>query len=230
MQSFSGLDVAVSSAGGWLHGYCGRSSDHPGALLHWGCLCPGATVTGCADPHVRPVFVVPSSAFAGFRFPREVIVLAVRWYLRFGLSYRDVEELLAERGIEVDQITVYRGVQPFTPVLADAARPCRHSVGDCWYVDETYVKVAGRWRDVYRAVDHIARSSTCTFPHDARPQAATSSGIGVDKHWIVRAAKTAPCGNGHEHRPPGRARVTCSDVDGSKSLLVSGFFVGTQRA
>jgi transposase-like protein len=50
----------------------------------------------------------PRSGFAGFRFPREVIVLAVRWYLRYGLSYRDVEELLAERGIEVDHVTVYR--------------------------------------------------------------------------------------------------------------------------
>ncbi|MGI8679772.1 MAG: hypothetical protein ACR2LX_14050, partial [Jatrophihabitans sp.] len=63
-----------------------------------------------------------SSAPAGYRFPREVIAVAVRWYLRCGLSYRDVEELLAERGIEVDHLTVYR----------------------C-FVDETYVKVAGRW-------------------------------------------------------------------------------------
>ena len=68
------------------------------------------------------------SAFAGFRFPPEVIVVAVRWYLRFGLSYRDVEELLAERGIEVDHVTVYRWVQRFTPLLADAARFCRHAV------------------------------------------------------------------------------------------------------
>ena len=59
----------------------------------------------------------PQSGFAGFRFPREVIVLAVRWYLRYGLSYRDVEELLAERGIEVDHVTVYRWVQRFTPLL-----------------------------------------------------------------------------------------------------------------
>jgi transposase-like protein len=61
----------------------------------------------------------------------------VRWYLRFGLSYRDVEELLAQRGIEVDHITVYRWVQRFTPALADVARPRPHSVGDGWYVDET---------------------------------------------------------------------------------------------
>lgn len=54
--------------------------------------------------------MVPSSAFVGFRFPPEIIVLAVRWYLRYGLSYRDVEELLGERGIEVDHVTIYRCV------------------------------------------------------------------------------------------------------------------------
>ena len=86
-----------------------------------------------------------------------MIVLAVRWYLRFGLSYRDVEELLAERGVDVDHVTIYRWVQRFTPLLADAARPCRHLVGDRWQMDETYVKVAGRWRYVYRAIDQFGQ-------------------------------------------------------------------------
>jgi IS6 family transposase len=84
----------------------------------------------CAAP-------VPRSAFAGFRFPPDVIVVAVRWYLRFGLSYRDVEELRTERGVQVDHVTIYRWVQRFTPLLAGAARPCRHAVGDRWFVDET---------------------------------------------------------------------------------------------
>jgi len=85
--------------------------------------------------HVR----VPAarSTFAGFRFPPEVITVAVRWYLRYGLSYRDVEELLAERGIEIDHVTVFRRVQRFTPLLIDAARPCRHVPGDRWFADET---------------------------------------------------------------------------------------------
>jgi len=86
-----------------------------------------------------------------------VIVLAVRWYLRFGLSYRDVEELLTERGVEVDHVTVYRWVLRFAPLLAEAARPCRHAVGSRWRVDETYVKVAGRWRYVYRAIDQFGQ-------------------------------------------------------------------------
>ena len=73
---------------------------------------------------------VDRSAFAGFRFPVEVITVAVRWYLRYSLSYRDVEELLAERGIEVDHVTVYRWVQRFAPLFADTGRPLRHAAGD----------------------------------------------------------------------------------------------------
>jgi len=95
----------------------------------------------------------PTSAFTGFRFPPDVIMVAVRLYLRYHLSYRDVEELLLERGVEADHVTIFRWVQRFTPLLADAARFCRHAPGDRWFVDETYVKVNGVWRYVYRAVD-----------------------------------------------------------------------------
>jgi hypothetical protein len=95
----------------------------------------------------------PRSAFAGFRFPPDVIMVAVRLYLRYDLSYRDVEELVLERGVEVDHVTVFRWVQRFTLLLADAARFCRHAPGDRWFTDETYVKVNGVWRYVYLAVD-----------------------------------------------------------------------------
>jgi len=132
----------------------------------------------------RPI-TPQQSAFAGFRFPPDVIVLATRWYLRFGLSYRDVEELLAERGIEVDHVTVYRWVLRFTPLLADAARPCRHAVGDRWFVDETYVKVAGRWRYVYRAIDQFGQvmdvfvSLSVTSPQPA----GSSNGPSPRRRW-----------------------------------------------
>jgi transposase-like protein len=78
----------------------------------------------------------PKSAFAGFRFPPEVIVIAVRWYLRYNL---------------------FRWVRRFTPLLADAARFTRHSPGDRWCVDETYVKVNRAWRYVYRAADQYGQ-------------------------------------------------------------------------
>jgi transposase-like protein len=79
----------------------------------------------------------PRSAFAGFRFPPEVIVVAVRWYLSFNLSYRGVEELLIERGVQVDHGSVFRWVQRFTPLVGDAARFARHALGDRWSVDGT---------------------------------------------------------------------------------------------
>jgi transposase-like protein len=86
-----------------------------------------------------------------------VITITVRWYLRYRLSYRDVEELLAERGINVDHASVYRWVQRFTPLLIDAARPCRHTPGDRWFVDETHVTVSGRWAYLYRAIDQFGQ-------------------------------------------------------------------------
>jgi IS6 family transposase len=66
-------------------------------------------------PHRPAAVPAPRSSFVRFRFPPAVIMLAVRWYLRYGLSYRDVEELLAERGIVVDHVTIYRWVQRSTP-------------------------------------------------------------------------------------------------------------------
>jgi len=114
----------------------------------------GGETPGMRRRRTRPA-PLPRSAFAGFRFPSDVIVLAVRGYLRFSLSYRDVEELLTERGIQADHVTIYRWVLRFAPLLADAARPRRHAVGDRWQVDETYV--AGRWRYVYRAVDQFGQ-------------------------------------------------------------------------
>jgi IS6 family transposase len=74
-------------------------------------------------------------------------LLAVSWYLRFGWSFRDLEELRAERGVEVDHVRLHRWVQRFTRLLIDAARPCPHVVGRRWF-DETDVKVAGVWRSV----------------------------------------------------------------------------------
>jgi transposase-like protein len=95
--------------------------------------------------------------FAGFRFPREVIAVAVRWYLQYGLSCRDVEGRLAERGVTVDHVTVFRWVQRFTPEFIEAARLCRHAPGDRWFAGETYVKVSGRWTYLYRAIDQYGQ-------------------------------------------------------------------------
>jgi transposase-like protein len=94
-----------------------------------------------------------SSAFSRHNLPDDLIALAVRWYLRYRLSLADVVEWLAERGISVDRSTVYRWVQRFTPLFQDAARPYRRRVGSKWRVDETYLRLRGRWVYCYRAID-----------------------------------------------------------------------------
>ena len=133
----------------------------------------------------RPVVAPrPRSGFSGFRFPPEVITVAVRWYLRYGLSYRDVEELLAERRVDVDHVTIYRWVQRFTPLLINAARPCRHTTGDRWFVDETYIKIAGRWVYLYRAIDQY-RQVIDVLVSRTRDLAAT-------RRFFARALEHAP--------------------------------------
>src|SRR5918912_2245571 len=114
-------------------------------------------------------------------------MLPVRWYLRLGPSYRDVEELLAERGLHVDHVTIYRWVHRFTPLLAEAARPSRRPIGDRWYVDETYVKVGGHWRYVYRAVDQYGQVIDI-YVSTRRDAAAARAYF----HRAVATAGTAP--------------------------------------
>ena len=94
-----------------------------------------------------------ATPFSGYRFPPDVIALAVRWYLRFRLSYADVAELLAERGVRVDASTIYDWVREFAPLYEEAARPFRRAVGSSWSVDETYTKVGGKAAYIYRAID-----------------------------------------------------------------------------
>jgi hypothetical protein len=80
------------------------------------------------------------------QFEPEVILLAVGWYLRFSMSYRDVEELLAERGLHADHVTVWRWVQRYAPELQRCLRRHLKPTNDSWRMDETYVRVKGRWR------------------------------------------------------------------------------------
>ena len=129
------------------------------AVLHW--LRPRLSGETAGMRTRRPRSApLPRSAFAGFRFPPDVIVLAVRWYLRFGLSYRDVEELLTERGVQGRPrhrlqvgTTVHGVVRRRRPV-------CGHAPGDRWHIDGTYLKVNGIWRCAYRASPITERRST----------------------------------------------------------------------
>ena len=98
-----------------------------------------------------------SSAFSRRGFPDDIIALAVRWYVRYRLSYAEVSELLAERGVLVDQSTIYRWVQRFLPLIGEAARKYRHPIGPDWRVDETYARIRGRWHYIYRAIDGVGQ-------------------------------------------------------------------------
>jgi len=83
----------------------------------------------------------------------EIILLCVRWYLRYSLSYRDLEEMMREGGLHVDHTTIYRWVQHYAPELEKRCRPHLKATTDSWRVDETYVKVKKVWMYLYRAVD-----------------------------------------------------------------------------
>ncbi len=89
-------------------------------------------------------------------FEAEIILLCVRWYVRYSLSYRDLEEMMRERGLHVDHTTIYRWVQHYAPELEKRSKPHLKATTDSWRVDETYVKVKKVWMYLYRAVDSQA--------------------------------------------------------------------------
>lgn len=93
------------------------------------------------------------SPFKHHRFPPDIILCAVRWYLRYPLSYQDVVDLLAEREIAVDRSTVYRWVVKFGPELTTRTEKHLRRASVDWHVDETYIRVGGTWRYLWRAVD-----------------------------------------------------------------------------
>jgi transposase-like protein len=86
-------------------------------------------------------------------YPLDVILLSVRWYVAYSLSLRNLEEMIAERGFEVDHSTVHRWVIKLVPLFGKAFRKHKRLVGKSWRMDETYVKVKGQWKYLYRAVD-----------------------------------------------------------------------------
>ena len=92
-------------------------------------------------------------SFKGAHFPQDIILMGVRWYVAYPLSYRHVEELMEERGVSVDHATVQRWVVKYSPQLEEAFHHRKRSVGRSWRMDETYIRVKGEWRYLYRAMD-----------------------------------------------------------------------------
>jgi IS6 family transposase len=93
------------------------------------------------------------SLFKRRRFPVEIILLCVRWYCKYGISYRDLAEMMHERGVDVDPSTIFRWVQRYAPEIEKRIRPYQGHRSGSWRVDETYVRVGGKWKYLFRAVD-----------------------------------------------------------------------------
>src|SRR6202162_3011280 len=155
------------------------------------------------------MLVLTSSVCGLFKwrqFEPEVILLAVGWYLRFSLSYRDVEELLAERGVHANHVTVWRWVQRYAPELQQRLRPHLKPTDDSWRMDETYVRVKGKWRYLYRAVD--STGATLDFLLSAKQDAAAAKrfiakALGRQNHTVPRVINT----DGHASYPPAIAQL-----------------------
>ncbi len=99
--------------------------------------------------------------FSGRHFTKDIILQAIRWYIRYSLSYRDLREILTERGISIHHTTLLRWVQKYSPQLEAVHRKRRKASGTSWRMDETYIKVKGEWFYLYRAVD--TRGATVDF-------------------------------------------------------------------
>ena len=145
------------------------------------------------------------------QFEPEVILLAVGWYLRFSLSYRDVEELLAERGVHADHVTVWRWVQRYAPEMERRLRSKLKPTNDSWRVDETYIRVKGKWRYLYRAVD--SSGATLDFLLSAKQDAAAAKrflakALGRQNHPMPRVVNT----DGHSAYPPAIVRLKAEGV------------------
>ena len=112
----------------------------------------------------RSVFMSHPALFKWKHFQPEIILLNVRWYCRDALSYRDLEEMMAERGLSVDHSTIHRWVLQYGPELDKRCRPHLRSTNDSWRVDETYVKVKGQWKYLYRVLSHLRQKPTALLP------------------------------------------------------------------
>ena len=97
-------------------------------------------------------------SFKGAQFPKEVILFAVFFYVRYTVSYRDLEEIMAERGVRVDHATLNRLVTKYSPLIANSARRRKVPADRSWRMDETYIKVKGEWVYLYRAVDKLGKT------------------------------------------------------------------------
>jgi len=112
-------------------------------------------------------------SFKGAQFPKDVILYAVFFYVRYGVSYRDLEEIMEERGVDVDHATLNRWVIRYSPAIAVEAKSKKRTTNGSWRMDETYIKVKGEWVYLYRAVDSIGDTLDFMLSEKRDEEAAT---------------------------------------------------------
>lgn len=112
-------------------------------------------------------------SFKGAHFPKEVILHAVFFYLRYGVSYRDLEEIMTERGVDLDHATLNRWICRYARLVADASQYRKRPTDRSWRMDETYVKVKGDWVYLYRAIDKFGKTLDFTLSKRRNKAAAT---------------------------------------------------------
>ena len=113
-------------------------------------------------------------SFKGAQYPKDVILFAVFFYVRYGVSYRDLEEIMAERGVSVDHTTLNRWVTRYSCAIAETARRRKGPCDRSWRMDETYIKVKGSWVYLYRAVDKHGKTLDFMLSHLRNKPAATN--------------------------------------------------------
>ena len=138
--------------------------------------------------------------FKGSHFEREIVLWGVRWYVAYPISYRQLEEMMEERGVEVDHSTLNRWVLKYVPLLDQAFRVRKRRVGGSWRMDETYVRIRAQWKYLYRAVDKAGntvdflltakrdRKAALRFLSKAAGQHGTPAKITIDKSSASTAA------------------------------------------
>jgi hypothetical protein len=134
-------------------------------------------------------------SFKGVQFPKEVILFAVFFYVRYTVSYRDLEEIMAERGVFLDHATLNRWVAKYSPLIATTARRRKAPADRSWRMDETYIKVKGQWVYLYRAVDKFGKTLNFMLSKRRNKEAPEQAG----SYQVLRP------GNGGQ-RPPAQDR------------------------
>ncbi len=159
--------------------------------------------------------------FKGRHFQRDIILWAVRWYCKYGISYRELQEMLAERGVNVDHSTIYRWVQRYAPEMEKRLRWYWRNPSDLcpWHMDETYVKVNGRWAYLYRAVD--SRGRTVDFYLSSRRNSkAAYRFLGKILNNVKKWQRSRDSST-RIKRPPMVARLLCSNAKAGARLTLN---------